>query len=250
MSGDTIYCWGFPASVGGPQGSWFEYPHTWSQPSGVSQKYGGAGICVLDSPGGVLPSTPGAAPYINIDVATQADWYHSIEDGKLWKYIKMHKIYRCPVGQKNAYVTNYMSHALNTHPQSAGPGAPMIYRKSQINRTSERFIFLDVGWVKSGGGAYYTPYASGPGGNEPKKWYDPPPTRHGMGTTLSFADNHAEYRKWSDPHAIEATKHPWSGTGWADAIDNCDCDLRWFSRATWGKLSSNWTPCTVKRCDN
>ncbi len=231
VSGDTIYSWGFPDSVGGPQGSWFEYPHNWNP-------------CPLRS-GGTLSPFPGGSTYISLDTATEADWMHSIEDGALWKYIRDHKIYKCPVGERNAYVTYYMSHALNTHPASVGPRAPMVYRKMQIRRTSERFVFLDVGWVKGGGGAYYTPFKSGGPYSTPSplKWYDPPPTRHGMGTVLSFADNHSEYRKWTDPHAIEATKHPWGGAGWPDAEENCDCDLRWFSRATWGILSGDWEPC-------
>jgi len=231
VSGDTIYSWGFPASGGGPQGSWFEYPHQWNP------------VCPLKTVG-TLPSSPGTAPYIPIDSAKQDDWYHSIEDGKLWKYLKDHNIYRCPVGEKNAYVTNYMSHAMHTHPQSPGPGAPMVLRKSQIKKISDRFIFLDVGWVKGGGGAYYTPFKAGGGTPSPKKWYDPPPTRHGMGTTFAFADNHSEYRKWTDKHAVEATKHGWG----AYTEDNCDCDLRWFSKATWGELSSDWTSCTTRRC--
>ena len=239
VSGDTIYCWGFPASAGGPQGSWFEYPHQWPDSPVMP------GPCPLKTAGGVLPSAPGTSPYINIDVATEADWFHGIEDGKLWKYIRNHKIYRCPVGSKNAYVTNYMSHSLHTYPTSPGTDAPMIIRKTQIKRTTERFIFLDVGLVKGGGGAYYTPYSTVGGGGEPRKWYDPPPTRHGFGTVFAFADNHAEYRKWTDPHAIEATKHGWSGSGWPEAIDGCDCDLRWFSKATWGILKfSIWGTCT------
>jgi hypothetical protein len=192
---------------------------------------------------------PGANPYIALDRATEDDWLHSIQDGKLWRYLKNHKVYKCPVGERGAYVTNYMSHALHTYPTSAGPGAPMILRKMQIKKTAQRFIFLDVGLVKGGGGAYYTPFKSGGGTPSPLKWYDPPPMRHGKGTVLSFADNHAEYKKWTDPHALEATQHSWGGAGWSNAIDNCDCDLRWFSRATWGILSDDWTPCTTKSCD-
>ncbi len=260
VSGDTIYSWGFPSSAGGKQGSWFEYPHTWNSlasasggsmdiaASGSISTKADSGICPLKTVG-YLPSDPKSSTYINIDNASEADWHHSITDGKFWKYIEDFKVYRCPVGEKNAYVTNYMSHSMHTHPDSPGPGAPMILSKSQIKRTAERFVLLDVGLVKGGGGAYYTPFKSGGSTSTPQKWYDPPPTRHGMGTVFSFADNHSEYRKWTDPHAIDATEHGWGGAGWPDAIDNCDCDLRWFNVATWGMLSSDWTSCPGKGCD-
>jgi prepilin-type processing-associated H-X9-DG protein len=185
--------------------------------------------------------------------AKQADWDHATAEGQLWKYIKDYKIYQCPVGEKDQYVTYRMSHAMNTWRTcnnsgagcqgSAGVGSLpyVVIRRNQFKKASERFVFLDAGYIK--GGAYFVRYDGAC-----MRWYDTPPKRHGMGTNFSFADGSAIYRKWSDKHAIEATKHDWGGQNWPDADDNCDCDLRWFSKATWGQLSSAWTPCLTKKC--
>ncbi|HEX7862524.1 MAG TPA: hypothetical protein VF773_19460 [Verrucomicrobiae bacterium] len=71
-----------------------------------------------------------------------------------------------------------------------------LYRKtSEVAAPSERFIFIDehedsiilgqfisrnINWLTKG-------------------WEDLPGARHGTAGTLSFADGHAEIRKWIDP---------------------------------------------------
>jgi prepilin-type processing-associated H-X9-DG protein len=101
---------------------------------------------------------------------------------------------------------------------------------NQIIRPEERFVFLDADHAMFG--AFFVPYDSMGGGAPPGKWGDPPPIPHRQGTTFSFADGHAEYRKWTDPHTLAAV-----GLGWgAGTIDFCDCDLRWITKATWGSV--------------
>ena len=39
-----------------------------------------------------------------------------------------------------------------------------------------------------------------------RHWGDLPPMRHSQGTTFVFADGHAIYRKWTDPHTLALYK--------------------------------------------
>lgn len=160
---------------------------------------------------------------------TQAAWEHAIAEGTLWKYVGDYNIYRCPDGDKGQYVTYSMSHSMNTYPGSGGTGAVTITKINQIVRPAERFVFLDTGNFKRG--AFFVVY-SGSGSTAPGRWYDLPPMRHSQGTTFSFADGHAIYRKWTDPHTLQAVGGSWGG----GTIDYCDCDLRWMTKITWGDV--------------
>ena len=71
-----------------------------------------------------------------------------------------------------------------------------------------------------------------------ERWWDPVPLRHGKGTTFSFADNHAEYRKWTDQRTIDIgwkEVDSWSGGGYHEVHTDNE-DLRWVQRGVWGKL--------------
>lgn len=192
---DIRYSWGFTAAVGGPQGTWCEWPHEWHP-------------CPLKT------STTGlaGATWLNAD-APREDWFHAIEDGLLWKYIEDHKMYRCPNGEKDAYVTYAIVHSMNAWPGSFGGGpATRITMRTQIKRTADRVVFIDKGYIDNG--AFGILYGSGPpnwspnvqymtGNAENRGFFDNPPVRHGTGTVLSFVDNHAEYWKWPDPRTRE-----------------------------------------------
>ena len=222
--GDVWFSWGFPGPANNqpiPQLAWHEWPHPFPHalpPSATTNK---------------MPRDP-PAPYCYDCVAQgtckKPEWIHAIEEGTMFKYVKDYTIYQCPVGRKGEYVTYAMSHAMNTYPNSGGTNAqpaPTILLASQMKKTSERFVFLDAGQAKQG--AFFAPYSS----SGCLRWGDTPPMRHGQGTTFSFADGHCSYRKWTDPHAIDIGLHgPWGDTD----CHNCDCDLRWFSKSTWGKL--------------
>jgi hypothetical protein len=194
--GDVYYSWAFPASAGGPQPAWFEWPDE------------------------ILHPTPPAPPF-------REDWKHSIARGTLWQYVGDYNIYRCPSAAQNQYVTYSMSHSMNTTPSSVPAGSPMVIYISQIIKPAERFVFLDKGYASKG--AFYVHYGSGSGDS---RWYDLPPMKHEQGTTFVFADGHAMYRKWTDPHAIQAASGFW-GQG---PDDTCDCDLRWMTKITWGDV--------------
>jgi len=226
--GDVGFSWTFTGPLGsltGPQLAWHELPHP-LQP-GVPPN----------------PTTNWTNRYPNPEAQNDEIWWHCIEEGTMWRYVKDHKVYKCPVGDKGHRVTYAMSHSMNTWPGSAGPGSIVrtITLRSQIKRTAERYVFLDAGYVK--GGAFFVKYD---GGNV-NKWYDMT-SRHGEGIVLSFADSHVEYRKWSDPDALRQIRSGQWGEG---PGSDCDCDLRWFSKVTWGDLSTRsggWGTCTTRKC--
>lgn len=221
--GDVYYSWSFPSSAGGPQLAWREWPHYWphslppTQSTNMSQAY---------PMGSVIPETA---------------WLHSISEGLLWKYVMDYKIYRCPDGDKSSFVTYSMSQSMNTYPNAGGTTAqpaPIFRLRNQIAKPAERFVFLDAGFAKQG--AFYIPYSSSGG----LLWGDLPPMIHNQGTTFVFADGHTIYRKWTDPHTLQAAKDGWGQGG----IDNCDCDLRWMTKITWGNMLYDCTD-PAKNCE-
>jgi len=64
--------------------------------------------------------------------------------------------------------------------------------------------------------------------NQPNKWVDIPATYHGNAGGLSFADGHAEIKKWRDGKMINATS--------TDVLRDPNCsDLQWLQArsTTW-----------------
>jgi prepilin-type processing-associated H-X9-DG protein len=192
-------------------------------------------------------ATNQVAAYPYSSQISEAAWQHATAEGLLWKYVQDYKIYRCPDGDKESFVTYSMSHSMNTWRSppngSAGPGSisRTISIKSQIKKPAARYVFLDTGYAKQG--AFYVSYDMS--NNNPMKWYDPPPMRHNKGTTFSFADGHAIYIKWTDPHTLASVNCSWGGC----PGDNCDCDLRWITKATWGDVPYDCTD-PAKNCEN
>jgi prepilin-type N-terminal cleavage/methylation domain-containing protein/prepilin-type processing-associated H-X9-DG protein len=233
--GDVWYSWSGNCTPAVAQLSWHEWPHPYPHnPAG---------------PPSVASNQTNAYP-LACTQCKQADWWHATEEGTMWRYVKDHKAYKCPVGNKGQEITYAMLHSMNTDVSSCyidgsaakGPG-PRVVLRTDIKRTAERAVFLDAGYAKQG--AFYVRYNTDASNNH--RWSDTPPTRHGLGTNFVFADQHVEYKKWADAHAIEATKHEWDGRNWAGADDKCDCDLRWFVKVTWGNVP--YTCATGKRCD-
>ena len=176
-------------------------------------------------------------------------WQHCIGEGLMFNYVKDYKVYKCPVADKGQEETYQGSEAFNEDPQyvPANPSSPAndpdIFLRGQIRRTSDQFVFIDTGGT--GGGSFYIQYSAGTS----LHWGDPPPTRHGIGTTFIFVDQHCAYRKWSDPHTLLVIS-PGIPGGWNadDGKGNCDCDLRWISHVTWGQIYSGRT-CANNKCE-
>jgi prepilin-type N-terminal cleavage/methylation domain-containing protein/prepilin-type processing-associated H-X9-DG protein len=247
-TGEVYVSWNFPSggTLGGPQLAWCEWPHPLHP--GV--------------PPNATTNYANAYSYDCVKTGQCSDseiWHHAISEGVMWPYLKDYKIYRCPVGEKGEYLTYACVHSMRgwfisyANPDCyAGRGSVprKLLLRTQIKRTSEHAIFIDMGRAQQGSACL--PY-DGRGG---LTYGNTPPARHGMGATLSFADGHVEYHKWSNPHTLKVIREDMANKtpdGWYDDIDNCDCDLRWFYKVTWGDLptGSGFT-CTqnpAPKCD-
>ncbi len=162
----------------------------------------------------------------------------AILNGALWPYVKSLKIYKCLTvskivrsgSQEEILRTYSVSDSMNCK-DWPGMNAVMIKKRMDIPNPAYRIVFLDDGGT--------TPSALGGWTVQVtlEQWWDPPPIRHGDGTTFSFADGHSEYHKWKDPRTIEFGKRvpPTAGSGTQAGNE----DLHWAAVAMWGKAAKH-----------
>lgn len=125
------------------------------------------------------------------------DQYTAIERGVLYPYLKMVKVYRCPLSKKDQARCYTISDSLGNKGSDGASfmgGQKPVMKTSEIRMTSERLVFLDEDDITFGG---FTIYYDRP------TWWDKPPKRHNSGITLGFADGHSEYYKWKDKQTID-----------------------------------------------
>jgi prepilin-type N-terminal cleavage/methylation domain-containing protein len=134
---------------------------------------------------------------------------YAILNGALYPYVKNVKVYSCPTLLAGNLRTYCISDAMNCvgWPRPVGNAAPydrvMLKHVEEILNPDERIVFLDDGGTAGatlGGWTLYSIYSAG---DNRWIWWDPPPLRHGDGTTFSFADQHVEYWKWEDDRTVE-----------------------------------------------
>ena len=152
------------------------------------------------------------------------------ERGALYEYVSMPKFFKCPSGVQGEWATYAIVDAMNGHAWGGGlPKGVYIKHRSDIRQPGSRIVFIDEGRLSFGSWTIYY--------DEPR-WWDPVPLRHGKGTTFSFVDGHAEYRKWTNQQTIEQgwkEEDNWSGGGYHDTQPDNE-DLRWIQLHVWGKL--------------
>jgi len=124
----------------------------------------------------------------------------AIEDGALFPYTKTLKLYRCFTGKisRNEYRTYTVVDAMNC--KGWGGKAVMLKKRTEIHDAPYRFVFLDDGGTAGatlGGWTCFT---------DRDEWWDPPPVRHGDGTTFSYADGHSAEMKWKDQRTVKYGK--------------------------------------------
>ena len=147
------------------------------------------------------------------------NWYiqEGYKEGLLYRYAPNAKILRCPgdkrkndPGQSHYYYNSYSGvEGLNGGGgPTAGIGnnlishnATPILKVSGLKHTSERFLWVEENdnrgdeqgswWFDPG-----TPYGSG------SSWIDCPAVYHVISSTFSFADGHAESRRWFGGNTI------------------------------------------------
>jgi prepilin-type N-terminal cleavage/methylation domain-containing protein/prepilin-type processing-associated H-X9-DG protein len=160
-----------------------------------------------------------------------------IMDGALWPYLKSLKVYKClTVERKVLDSYGHVSPPVRTYSIADSMncknwnsmGAEMLKRRSQIKDTPFRRVFIDDGGTCPSAMGGWTVYTN------QWQWWDPPPVRHGDGTTFSFADGHSDYHKWEDPRTIKLGKRipPQARTG---EVQQGNEDIHWASIAVWGQ---------------
>jgi prepilin-type N-terminal cleavage/methylation domain-containing protein/prepilin-type processing-associated H-X9-DG protein len=154
----------------------------------------------------------------------------TFERGALYEYCSTPKIFKCPTGIQGEWATYAIVDAMNGHAWGGGlPKGVYIKHRSEIRQPGRRIVFIDEGRLSFGSWTVYY---------DEERWWDPVPLRHGSGTTFSFVDGHADYRKWMDPRTIEMAERSWKSepvTGFTEEHPNNE-DLRWVQRGVWGKL--------------
>jgi len=169
-----------------------------------------------------------------------ANWdtqLQQIKDGALWPYAKNVDMYRCPTGRRGEAVTYSIMFSMNAvnHPPTQGVRGAHIKRRNEITNPAPalRLVFIDEGWMTSD--AYAVHYNQ-------EQWWDDPPVRHGDGTTLSFADGHADHWKWKGTDTIKRAREVEVGHmgNWTPQTDAGFQDLYDMQKGCWGKLG--YTP--------
>ena len=192
------------------------------------------------------------------DAATiECGYKCAMDTGALWKYMREYKSYRCPAGNKDELITYTIVDSMNglygsttvTGPvfSSRGANASVWNNNSgTIKKASMRIVFIDEGRV--------TPdsYAVNYTGSNQEKWFDPPMVRHGNGVVVSFADGHAEVKKWQSKYTLDFGKRAERATGLPPVNvapnpsdnpppdDAAYQDLYWMQIRTWGRVG--YTP--------
>lgn len=144
---------------------------------------------------------PTGQPQPTLDEKTQA-----IIDGALYPYSKVVKVYSCPTLLAGNVRTYAMADSMNCTgwPRPDGDATRLRIRHiTEIRRPHIRITFLDDGGTAGAALGGWTLYSVYSGGNNRWIWWDPPPIRHGDGTTFAFVDGHVEYWKWEDKRTIE-----------------------------------------------
>jgi prepilin-type N-terminal cleavage/methylation domain-containing protein/prepilin-type processing-associated H-X9-DG protein len=162
----------------------------------------------------------------------------AIQTGALWRFTQNEKIYRCPMGEKNALITYPIVDSMNGkwkwNFRSGVDNAPtvMVKNLNQIKGTSMRIVFIDEGTLSPDSYAVY---------NGVQTWYDPPMARHGNGTDVAFSDGHAGRALFKAQETYAASK----ANTYNYLPTTCDgkADLYKIQFGTWGKLL--YTPDTT-----
>ena len=161
-----------------------------------------------------------------------------IKAGLLYSYVNELKVYKCPSDKKQvggADTARSMSmngwmnpiQGWNADRGYSGPKLLKEYRKeSDIGNASRTWVFIDENPFSINDGMFVCdPNVS--------VWIDLQASYHNGAGGLSFADGHAEIRKWNDSHVRGCNATPAkNGT----AQDAATGDLLWLQERTTARL--------------
>jgi prepilin-type processing-associated H-X9-DG protein len=124
----------------------------------------------------------------------------SIKEGLLFKYVKHLEVYRCPSDPVRNNLRSYViSTALNGAFEKNSSGLPFIPTVRKLGQVKPgRMVFTEENDPLVAG-VYAGSFLVMPSGNI---WVDIPAFWHPRSTNMSFADGHAENKRWSDPRTL------------------------------------------------
>jgi prepilin-type N-terminal cleavage/methylation domain-containing protein/prepilin-type processing-associated H-X9-DG protein len=206
-----------------------------SNPSDTSLQPGGAKSQWC--PGDMQGNGAAALPYGNL----------YIQAGLLYPFVNNLKVYKCPADQSVwPYPANALSQprvrsmAMNCwlnpvtddwdHIKGYGPGsAQRIFRKySSISPSpgpSQTWVFIDENPASIDDGFFVCDMAiSG--------WVNVPASYHNKAGGISFADGHAEIKRWRDPKVIAFNNYSYTGTAITLSGSDYLDDLKWLQQAS------------------
>jgi hypothetical protein len=174
---------------------------------------------------------PGWPGYDPVRYADKEAREATIKIGLLYPYAKSMKTYKCPTGNPGEVLTYTPADSMNETNGffwvSQFPSYYKVFtRISAIPRPSDRMVFIDEGMATAGGFLVYAHVLA---------WWDPVPTRHAIGTTLSFADGHSEYWKWQSRDTATYTRDKFGQMAY---LFKGPADIRRMQKAMWGRPSN------------
>jgi len=182
--------------------------------------------------GGPQPAWTGV-DYANALGTTQlpeAQQIEAIQSGTMYPYIKNYKAYRCPTGLRGelrSYSIVLPMNGFRSLVEDDYVLRPL--KRTEIVFSALRIVFIDEGRQTSGDFAVWY---------DNERWWDPAECRHGNGQTFSFADGHADYRKWAGSKTISNAKLPITSARHQMQPESEEDyqDLYWFQKAVWSRL--------------
>jgi prepilin-type N-terminal cleavage/methylation domain-containing protein/prepilin-type processing-associated H-X9-DG protein len=194
-------------------------------PSSTNSWSGGAGWCGDTGTGGSLS--------IEMQII-------ELYKGQLWPYIETIKAWRCPTDSNKEQLRSYCmaaqwwgTYTLDDNSVSYDSGTTgLVCRKiSDIKNPAQRFIFVDGAGMNHD--AYFALWYSEP------MWWNIPQYKHGGGSVNGYADGHVEAYKMDAETVKMAAEADDVATSWyqmpQDDLPDSE-DLKYYQRATWGKL--------------
>jgi prepilin-type N-terminal cleavage/methylation domain-containing protein/prepilin-type processing-associated H-X9-DG protein len=156
---------------------------------------------------------------LGVDAKTQN--LDFIRNGLLYPYLNTVDIFKCPGDKDGTRIRSLSMNAwmnpINTENQ-LDPTYTVFRKQSNIRRPSDTWVAIDENRNINDGWFLTKP-------NTPTVWRDLPAIYHANGGGLSFADGHAETRKWTDAAVLREAQS-------MSRADPQSGDLRWLIERT------------------
>ena len=167
-----------------------------------------------------------------------SDQFTGLHKSQLWPYIETIKAWRCPTDLDKEQLRSYSmaaqwwgAHTLDDDSvwydtQTTG----LVCRKiSDIKGSGQRLMFIDQ--LGRNWDAYFAIWYSEP------MWWNTPNFLHSGGSVNGFADGHVEaYKLDAETVKVAEQSYEEGGVGMPPVEVRDSEDLKYYQRATWGKL--------------